>query len=73
VSEKEVKLVMAEEKILRGCRALSYEDKELLREIFELEPGEDVCKEVAGQLAKVKKQIKVTGIILGLLNEAISE
>jgi len=71
--EEEAKLAMAEEKILKGCRALSQEDKELLREIFDLKPEEDVCKEVATQLAKVKKQLKATAIIVGLLNEGLPE
>jgi hypothetical protein len=62
-----------EEKIKAGCQRLGPSDIALLREIFEIEPEKDVCTEVSKQLAKVKKQLRATSLIVGLLNEGIPE
>lgn len=67
MSEKEE----VKEKIVSVCRKLSGEEKEVLRNVFGLEAGEDVCEVISTDLAKVKEQAQATGIISRVLSEAV--
>lgn len=59
------------EKIVSVCRKLSSEEKNVLRDVFGLEPGEDVCTVISEDLSKVKEQATATGIISRILSEAV--
>jgi len=59
------------ERIVATCEKLSPEEKHILREVFGLEPTENVCKIISEDLSKVKEQAQATQIISRILSEAV--
>ncbi|MEM2905024.1 MAG: hypothetical protein QW587_04715 [Candidatus Bathyarchaeia archaeon] len=71
---------MVSEDVRRGrieeaCLRLSEDDRGLLAKVWEVPPDskEHVCSIIAKDLAKTKTQLKLTALIMHLLNEASDE
>lgn len=60
------------ERILAACRLLPVKDVELLADVFEVSKGE-VCEEVSRRMAKLKKELRVSSILLSLMNDSLPE
>jgi len=63
-----------EAKIFNACIKLPPHDIKLLADAWDLEEKltkEEICREIAKDLKKIKKELRISWIILKLLNEAI--